>query len=109
MQTSKSLLFSFYFLKQAPRAWFQKFYTIIVSFGFVASHHDSTLFVKKTNAGSIFLSLYVDDMIITGDDFDGIASLEIVLSHRFAMKDFGVLRYFLGIEVASSFKGYFLS
>ena len=55
------------------------------------------------------LSLYVDDMIITGDDFDGIASLKIALSHRFAMKDLGVLYYFMGVEVASSSKDYFLS
>ena len=48
-------------------------------------------------------------MIITDDNFDGIASLKIALSHRCVMKDLGVLRYFLGIEVASSSKGYHLS
>jgi len=48
-------------------------------------------------------------MIIIGDDFDGIASLKTTLSHRFTMKDLGVLRYFLGIEVDCSPKGYLLS
>jgi len=42
------------------------------------------------------LSLYVDDMIITGDDFYGIASLKTTLSHHFAMKDLGVLHFFFG-------------
>ena len=83
-----------------------KFSKVIVSLGFVASQHDSTLFVRKTNVGHIFLSLYIDDMIITGDDFDGIASIKTALSHHFAMKYLCVLRYFLGIEVASSSKGY---
>jgi len=55
------------------------------------------------------LSLYVDDMIITDDDFDEIASLKNALSHCFAMKDLGVLRYLLVIEVYSSSKGHLLS
>jgi len=48
-------------------------------------------------------------MIIIGDDFYGIAYLKIALSHHFAMKDLGVLCYFLGVEVAFSSKGYILS
>ena len=98
-----------YGLKQAPRAWFEKFSTVITSLGFQPSNHDSALFIRCTNAGRIILSLYVDDMIITGDDHDGIESLKRDLAHRFAMKDLGLLRYFLGIEVAQSPKGYLLS
>ena len=98
-----------YGLKQAPRAWFEKFSTVITSLGFRASNHDSALFVRCTTAGRIILSLYVDDMIITGDDHDGIESLKRDLAIRFAMKDLGLLRYFLGIEVAQSPKGYLLS
>ncbi|GKD33069.1 uncharacterized mitochondrial protein-like protein [Tanacetum coccineum] len=98
-----------YGLKQAPRAWYEKFATIVTSLGFVSSHHDSALFVKQSSVGRIPLLLYVDDMIITGDDCVGIESLKLELAHRFAMKDLGLLCYFLGIEVASSPKGYLLS
>jgi len=90
-----------YGLKQAHRAWFQKFSTRFISLGSVACNHDSALFVRKTNTGRILLTLYVDDMIIIGDDLDGIASFKTALSHHFSMKYLGVLCYSLGIEVAS--------
>ena len=91
-----------YGLKQAPRAWFEKFSIVISSLGFVSSSHDSALFIKCTDAGHIILSLYVDDI-------DGISVLKTELARRFEMKDLGYLRYFLGIEVAYSPRGYLFS
>ncbi|CAJ2636330.1 unnamed protein product [Trifolium pratense] len=98
-----------YGLKQAPRAWFEKFSAVIISLKFSSSDYDSALFVRTTSHGRIILSLYVDDMIITGDDVDGIDELKIQLAKIFEMKDLGPLRYFLGIEVAYSPRGYLLS
>jgi len=98
-----------YGLKQAPRAWFEKFYVVISSLGFVSSSHDSTLFIKCTDAGRIIISLYVDDMIITSDDIDDISILKTELARQFEMKDLGYFRYFLSIEVASSPRDYLLS
>ena len=53
--------------------------------------------------------LYDIDISITGDDVDGIAALKIEFACCFAKKDLASLHYFLGIEVASSPKGYILS
>lgn len=46
--------------------------------------------------------VYVDDIVITGDDVIGINQLTGYLHSQFQTKDFGALKYFLGIEVAQS-------
>ena len=67
-------------LKQAPRAWFAKFNSTIFRLGYTASPYDSTLFLRRTDKGTILLLLYVDDMIITGDDLSGIQELKDFLN-----------------------------
>ena len=69
-----------YGLKQAPRAWFAKFSSTISRLGYMTSHYDSALFLHHTDKGTILLLLYVDDMIITGDDLNGIQELKNFLS-----------------------------
>jgi len=63
-----------------------------------------TLFVCHSSAGSIVLTVYVNKIVISGDDSYGIAALKEYLSTYFHMKDLDNLRYFLEIEVASSLR-----
>ena len=69
-----------YGLKQAPRAWFAKFSSTIFRLGYTANPDDSALFLRRTDKSTILLLLYVDDMIITGDDLSGIQELKDFLS-----------------------------
>jgi hypothetical protein len=57
-----------YGLKQAPRAWFERFLSVITAAGFSTSEHDPALFVHVSPKGRTLLLLYVDDMLITGDN-----------------------------------------
>ncbi|GMP43055.1 hypothetical protein CsSME_00012568 [Camellia sinensis var. sinensis] len=98
-----------YGLKQSSRAWYDRFQTAVTELGFYPSASDSALFLRHTSAGFVALLLYVDDMIITGSDSSAISEVKQHLFRTFEMKDLGPLRYFLGIEVAFSPKGYFLS
>ena len=100
---------SLYGLKQAPRAWFQRFASVVTAAVFSASTHDPALFVHTSSRGRTLLLLYVDDMIITGDDSEYIAFVKACLSEQFLMSDLGPLRYFLGIEVSSTPQGFYLS
>ncbi|WVZ61780.1 hypothetical protein U9M48_011597 [Paspalum notatum var. saurae] len=100
---------SLYGLKQAPRAWFQRFASVVIVAGFSASAHDPALFVRTSSRGRTLLLLYVDDMIITGDDPQFIAFVKARLSEQFLMSDLGSLRYFLGIEISSTPEGFYLS
>ena len=94
---------SLYGLKQSLRAWFGRFSKVIQQFGIVHSEADHSLFYKHSFSNLyIYLVVYVDDIVITGNDHDGIKGLKQHLFQHFQTKDLGWLRYFLGVEVARS-------
>jgi hypothetical protein len=80
---------------------------VIIAIVFSVSAHDPAIFVHVLPRGRTLL-LYVDDMIITGDDLEYIAFVKARLSDQFLMSNLGPLRYFLGIEISIS-EGFFLS
>ncbi|KAM1091216.1 hypothetical protein ACFX2J_018527 [Malus domestica] len=100
---------SIYGLKQSPRAWYAKLSSILEEFGFQRSSADSSLFVCNGSGGKIIVLIYVDDLIVIGDSDAEIQSLKLALRNKFAIKDLGRLKYFLGIELATSQQGLFLN
>ncbi|KAI3703311.1 hypothetical protein L1987_73276 [Smallanthus sonchifolius] len=99
---------SLYGLKQSPRAWFGKFTLAMRDYGYKQSNADHTLFLKQKDGRVTCLIIYVDDMIITGDDEEEMKQLKRKLFSKFEMKDLGNLKYFLGIEVLRSNQGIFI-
>lgn len=67
------------------------------------SEADRSIFYCHTSPGKcIYLIVYVDDIVITGNDVATICQLKKHLFRHFQTKDLGCLKYFLGIEVAQS-------
>lgn len=86
-----------YRLKQSPRAWYAKLISVFEATGFKRSNADSSLFVRTGSFVKLVLLIYVDDLIIIGDNGEEITNLKHSLQQKFAIKDFGVLKYFFGI------------
>lgn len=99
---------SLYGLKQASRNWFSKFSKALLVFGFTQSQADYSLFFLHQRNGSVFVLVYVDDILITGSSSSIIQQVKIMLCNHFHTKDLGSLKYFLGVEVANSKNGMYL-
>ncbi|KAJ0459040.1 putative RNA-directed DNA polymerase [Helianthus annuus] len=93
------LIKSLYGLKQAPRKWNEKLTSVLLSVGFVQSVCDHSLYTLSKGSVFIILLVYVDDIVITGNNNDEIGKIKQMLSDAFHIKDLGILKYFLGIEV----------
>ena len=88
-----------YGLKQAPRAWYHRLSEKLVDLGFKSSKADTSLFFFKKESLRIFVLIYVDDIIVASSSTEGTKLLLRALGSEFALKDWGDLHYFLGIEV----------
>lgn len=100
---------SLYGLKQASRNWYQKFTSSLRMIGFRQSQADHSLFIFKTENSFVAALIYVDDVIIVGNDVKKIKETKTFLNEKFSIKDLGPLKYFLGIEVTRTRDGIVLN
>ncbi|GKE22818.1 ribonuclease H-like domain-containing protein [Tanacetum coccineum] len=100
---------SLYGLKQAPRQWNAKLTQALTEHGFVQSKFDYSLFTKNSDNVFIILLVYVDDIVVTGNNVNEIEKFKQFLKSKFQIKDLGKLKYFLGIEVLDNKDGICLS
>ncbi|XP_024457130.2 uncharacterized mitochondrial protein AtMg00810-like [Populus trichocarpa] len=73
------------------------------------SKADYSLFIKNDGTYLTILFIYVDAILITGNNIESIKALKQFLYTRFLIKDLGDLKFFLGIEIARSKKGIYIS
>jgi hypothetical protein len=99
---------SLYGLKQAPQAWYSRFATYLTTLEFIEAKSDTSLFIFHRGSDTIYLLLYVDDIILTSSSMELLRCTISALQREFTMKDLGPLHHFLGITVERCPDGLFL-
>jgi hypothetical protein len=89
-----------YGLKQAPRLWNKHIDDTLTSRGFTKSAFDPCLYSRKSEHGVVYVTMYVDDLIIAATTKLLIEQLKDELKDVYSMKDLGELTYCLGMEVS---------
>ncbi|KAK1408311.1 hypothetical protein QVD17_39969 [Tagetes erecta] len=100
---------SLYGLKQASRNWYHKFTKFLISLNFRQSKADHSLFTFQNGESYVAILIYVDDVIVVGNDSAKIEQTKRQLDEKFSIKNLGPFKYFLGIEVAKTSEGLVLS
>ncbi|CAL2268313.1 unnamed protein product [Prunus armeniaca] len=89
-----------YGLKQAPRAWYSEIDGYFAECGFTKSQSEATLYVKTRGEASILIvSIYVDDIVYTGNDQEMLEDFKKNMKEKYEMTDLGLLHHFLGMGV----------
>ena len=105
LQLKKAL----YGLKKAPRAWYFKLHTCLISLGFIKSNYEQSLYLKRSNGDTLIVGVYVDDLIVTGSSSNVIETFKTEMTQEFDMSNLGSLSSYLGIEVKQGKNFIFLS
>jgi hypothetical protein len=79
--------------------WYQKFDKYILSLGFVRSKDDQCMYPKKEDGCFIYVAVYVDNMLLIGNNMDAINKVKKQLSSNFNMKDLGATNFIMGMEI----------
>jgi hypothetical protein len=99
---------SLYGLKQAPRAWYSRFATYLTTMGFIEAKSDTSLFIFRCGSDTVYMLLYVDDIILTASSMELQRRTIFALQREFAMKDLRPLHHFLSITFERRPDGLFL-
>lgn len=98
-----------YGLRQAPRAWYSRIEGYFMKEGFKKCYCEHTLFVKVKEGSILIVSLYVDDLIYTGNSYELLNEFRESMKKEFAMTDLGKMKFFLGVEVVQDEQGIFIT
>jgi hypothetical protein len=90
---------SIYELKQASQSWNLRFDEVVKGFGFIKNVEEPCVYKKVSGSTVVFLVLYVDDILLIGNDIPMMEVIKSSLRKNFSMKDLGEAAYILGIKI----------
>lgn len=90
---------SLYGLKQASRIWNMKFSNVLTTAGYIRSTSDPCIYFKFVENKKIFISIYVDDVLIFTNCSKLRTELQQILTSNFKMKDLGAARFCVGLRI----------
>ena len=90
---------SIYGLKQASQSWNLRFDEVIKGFGFIKNEDEPCVYKRVSGSAIVFLILYVDDILLIGNDIPTLTNVKTFLGKSFSMKDLGDAAYILGIKI----------
>ena len=93
------LQISIYGLKQASRSWNLCFDEAVKEFGFIKNEDEPCVYKKVSGSAVMFLVLYVDDILLIGNDIPTLQNVKSWLGNCFSIKDLGEATYILGIKI----------
>lgn len=93
------LLKSIYGLKQASRVWNLELDNFLKSLDFVQSKYDPCVYVRKNENSCIYITVYVDDLLIFSNNKSEKLIIKTKLMNKFQMKDLGKAYYVLGYRI----------
>jgi hypothetical protein len=93
---------SLYGLKQALWVWYTRLNDFLLSIGFRTSKVDTSLFIFSVGTDICYLLVYIDNILLTGNNSLMLKRFIQLLSSEFKLCDLGTVHYFLGIEIQST-------
>ncbi|KAL0368345.1 UNVERIFIED_CONTAM: Retrovirus-related Pol polyprotein from transposon TNT 1-94, partial [Sesamum calycinum] len=90
---------SIYGLIQGSPSWNTHFDEVIRGYDFIKNEHDPCVYKKVSGSSVVYLVLYVDDILLIGNDVKMLGDIKAWLSTQFSMKDMGEASYILGIKI----------
>jgi hypothetical protein len=94
-----------YGLHQTPRAWNEKLNNTLVTFGLCKCPFEPAIYTRSRGKHQLVIGVYVDDIVVTGNNSEGIKHFKTEMADAFSMNDLGLLHYYLGIEVRQDAHG----
>jgi hypothetical protein len=95
-EKKRNLQRSIYGLKQASRSWNIRFDEVVKGFGFIKNEEEPCVYKRASGSTLVFLVLYVDDILLIGNDIPMLEVVKTLLKKSFSMKDLGEAAYVLG-------------